>query len=400
MGDGLGELIWGIVRVGGIGFFVYAVVVLGSLPFVKGRSIPLGAFELYRQALKIFFWYSMGVYLIVETVFTLFFIQVQIVSLVWPRAMVGMFSLIGVHEDRSSFELWVTYSLLLLVLVMSPYMLTLNVVTRNFKRTALAIAQRILGAGQSLRIVSFRPKRLLPGRFPREMVKRNKAAMLWVERTLPADPHPTTRFSVTSENQDLIEFTDRETRLEFWESEVTFEGEIKKKNSDGKTVWETEVSETLFNGLCVRVRDAFDEPRHVLMIQAREIDEEAKKKTVREEHHYNFIAGILTYVWSGIHDNKLLDSKGCTLDDFQGEAARDDTLGELDENLHYVATKGRDLYLFVHTGLSGNLFEFHLSENVRRNVELFECDLEFVRQRILAVEALLPKLAEKPALAA
>lgn len=379
-----------------IGFALYTLVVFTAFSFVKNATVPIFTFEIYRVALKFLFWVSFLVFIILEVYLTLAFLGAKLASIPFRSVMVFLYSLVGVSEDRSGFELWAVYSLILLCIVMTPYMTMFGAITKQFKQTALQLAQKGLPAGQSVRILSFNPGRQLPDVFARQLVQASEEAMTWVTRTF--EPDSPYRFTVESWNQDLFTYEQGEQQLKWWESRIQINVEEQKKNSDGKTVWDPVHSEALFNGICVRVPEVFDKGQPTNLTLARHLSIGERGQSVRERRHYNAIARLLDEAWTVRGTNDLILSKKSKLEDFTGALESNPALANEDRHLVFVGTEARDLILFFHTGLSGNLFEFNLGDSARRNVAAFEEDLRLVLERLRATEPLIAHMTTNRAL--
>ena len=232
--------------------------------------------------------------------------------------------------------------------------------------------------GQTLEIISFKPKRLSPTEFFKEFVKHSPLALDYVRKSFGDKK---LRFTVKSANQDLMAFTDAETRLEFWETTVSFEAE-EKSIKRGKNEWREVYSKEFFNGSCLRFVGVFQTPPKPQLIRIANTEEVADTP-VREEQHYNAVAAFLTGLNSVFGTNTVLKKKGTQPEDYVGDPRVDEFLGKNVRHLRYIGINGRDVFLYIHTGLSGNLFEFSIKQTTARSIELFEQDLEFIRQRLV-----------------
>lgn len=189
-----------------------------------------------------------------------------------------------------------------------------------------------------------------------------------------------------------MKLTDRSRVFEFWETTLMFHGEIEKEGRR-KPYWHQEIPEIIFDGMCIRLRGVFEHRQPLRLLGTGLSSEEIPQKPIRTRRPSSLVASILEGIF---HDSTLIQSQHYTLAEFQANDITENPLEGLNENLRFVGINNRDLYLFVHTGLGGNLFEFHLTEKVADSIRLFEKDLAFVQKHIKSAEDLLPKLGAKP----
>ena len=370
------------------GYGIYAALMICMVFFGRHPAVPLWFFEIYRHALRSFFWYALAVAVIWLCFFWLYLFGVLQIGESSPRGIFALFHDLGIRRGGGEiiYGSLALGSLLAFFGPLLPYALMNGAMGRRFKRRVLDIAARNLKFGQCLDFVSLRSRRSGFGpEIARLLVAANKVAMEWVTKTYSTSERLARRFRIDSFNQDRMKHTDGSRVVEFWESWLVLFGDI-ETGGQRKPRWRPEKTEIVFNGLCIRFLGVFGQRQMPRLIGTDLAIEGKLQQPIRTRRPSNWVADILG---DGSHDSTLIHSQHYTLSDFQGNIVSNIPLEVPNQNLQYIGINNRDLYLFIHTGLSGNLFEFHVTEKVVDSIRLFEKDLAFVQRQIQSFEMLM-----------
>jgi hypothetical protein len=383
MTENLDEIIWNLVLWLPIGVLLFGTITLDSYDYFSAKRASVPLLETYRKVVKTHYWFSILVFVFLEVLFTSLdfepvLLDKQTSSTFWYFVWGAIVWL-----------LWGAISFFLLILTMLPYSNCFRHISDSFKTIAIPIAKRVMEKDESLTITSLKPNKLLPDRIVQKITEQSSRTIDYIERSTQSIKY---RFTVNSTNQDHFEFKNSESRLEFWESVLDFEAEEETSDSDEAKSWNTVYEEKLFDGLCIRLKDVFETIQPTQLLQIIEITPNAEGKTIRPTQETNFFVDI----WCSTSSNTIMDSKTGLVPkysfNFKTLPLKAEKLKTVYTDLHYVGIHKQDLFLFVHTGLDGNLFEFYQNRSAEENIKLLEEDILLVRKQVEVAKTVLDRV--------
>jgi len=259
-------------------------------------------------------------------------------------------------------------------------------------------ARHYLRADRSLKRIAHSPFDVVPVPLVRAMTRCVPAIVEWINDARGGDLIRRKRFYVNTVYQDQYACSYGGRQCEFWEAEIDFDGQRKMAVSRKYQAWLTELGNVLFNGVCIRVPGVFAEARPSELIQVHDLSRGPWEAPALPEVHSGRSNGIMGWLWNRMRREAAISSFTANRTDFDVPVTFNPTLGDIDEDLQYVGVFGHDLYLLMHTDLSGNLFELDLFNPIVRNAETFQSDVRFIDARLRAVDPVLDLLADRPAI--
>ncbi|EIC19439.1 hypothetical protein [Thiorhodovibrio frisius] len=371
---------------------------------IQKAEVTTTALDIVRLQLRLYFWISLITWLVLTLLSIGSYTDAYLVTLPFEDSLSSIYKALGLlrrSDPEPAYFLNFISVFVIFIFIPMPFMMSNKRLNRSFKKAALLMSQKDLMPGTSMTIKSFEPDKLLPAELAQKMVRSSSEAMVWVDRVY--DKNEYARYAkIWAASQELYEYRNEHIDLEWSETNVKIDISRRNKDAIEATVYE----ELLFDGLCMRLPKVFNQEMPTVLKEVCLSKRDAGGETLREPRRYNPIFkwlkksrdmnGNLVFEFS---PPAFSSGGGDKPEVFVGELERAPELASVDPYLQYFGVLGQDLFLFFHTGLSGNLLEFNLRESAAENLVAFKKDLRLIMARLKAVEPLLDRLASEVMLA-
>ena len=336
--------------------------------------------ESVRRTIRVYWKACVGTFVISESGFAAIYFAIQVVLL--PFKMAAAL----VQRKSLDFGLggFVVGTIVVAAIVFWPYFRRRQKLSDAFKLAALSLTGQAAGSAERFTLdVSAQPERVGFRAFVSMIVGRDQLRN--AVRNCLGNHQRKAKLSVSSEDVFTLERPER--RLQLWESSMHFVSveEERYRNSKGeqKTRTTTLHEEALFDGLCIRGIGVLDAPTSTRLFQCQD------GQDIRGDRHSGPrpIAGGFNL---GSKSYEAFSSGSISASDLDEQVPVNGVLGTLDRDLMYVVADRQDVFLFIQTGMKGNLFEFDLERSASESVAIFQSDLAFCRRHAELLERVLP----------
>lgn len=346
------------------------ILVIGSifrcgLPFL----------EFMRVWIKPLFWMNFVYFAVAELIFSAIYWS----SYAFMRLtgfMSPMNSLFRMVQPSSGTDpelsVWLILSVILFLVIMTPYIFIHARVTNFFKRYVLKMLSPEFGITKS-KFINQAPHKLLPSEFVRTVIGTQPTARNWIRSC--SEPKSKNEFDIQTSNEDHMYWEYNGQSVNFWETQVEFIKGIPKKDSEGRT-YHTQDWRTFFDGLAIRLGNvlpsAWDKTLFEITLTPK--TKKLHRPIVKRGFFISIIEGYLQ--GKGKHGSQ----KNTKLEDYPESVIRIDIDG--DHKFRYIGAEGKNLYMFIETDSDGSMFDFNMNIDTKDSLELFREDLELVKYHL------------------
>jgi hypothetical protein len=371
------------------GFFVYWVTSYLFLKLGSVLKVGIGVIEFFRIWLKPLFFINFLWFLIIEIIFsliywTLFLLKSVIAFLIPVFKMMNNF-----HPEEGSFFMWIFISILIYIVVMTPYFFLQFKLSFHFKQTIFNKlaptfnAQKTKFHGQSSGL------KINQNLFT-QLAAKDELVSQWVKKSLEdfsSKPgNEDRRFSISMRTTDYMSWEINNIKSDFFEAVINFKGEVKVTDDKGKTSYDTELEKELFDGIVILIEDALESPWSTTLFEIEQNFNEKKIKN-RAIHKQNFLISIYNdIVFNSMAKNTTAAYNNSQLTQyFEPEKLKIKT----NSVIPYIMCENRNIYLFLQTELESTSFDLNMNIRVRESMELFKQDLTIVQTAISEIEPIM-----------
>ena len=377
------------------GFVSYWIVSYLFLRLGSVLNVGVGVIEFFRIWLKPLFLVNFLWFLIIEIVFsliywTIFLLKSTIAFFIPIFKMMNNF-----HPKEGSFFWWLVISILIYIVVMTPYFFLQFKLSFHFKRTIFTKlatsfnAQKTKFHGQSSGL------KINQNLFT-QLAANDAPVNQWVKNsledfsTIPGSENR--RFSIKMTSTDHMSWELKNKKSSFFEAVIQFTGESKYIDEDGKTSYKTSLEKELFDGIVIFIEDVLDNPWSPTIFEIEQNIFEKKSK-IREIHKQ----GLLISLYNDIVFKTMATDSTATYRNSQltQYAAPEKLDIKTDSIIQYIMCEHKSMYLFVHTDLENSSFDLNMNIRVKESMELFKQDLTLVHSAIGEIEPIVKMLNEK-----
>lgn len=379
------------------GFAVYWLISYLFLKLGSAINLSVGVLEFFRIWLKPLFIINFLWFLIIEIIFsliywTLFLLKSVIAFLIPVFSRFNSF-----HPEKGSFWMWLIISIIIYIVVMTPYFFLQFKLSFHFKRTIFSKlagsfnAQKTKFLGQSS---GFKMDQNLFA----QLAAKDEPVNQWVKNSLEdfssIPGNENRRFSINMTSTDHMSWEINNIKSNFFEAVIKFDGEAKHTDNEGKTSYKTALEKELFDGIVILMEDILDSPWSPTIFEIEQNIYEKKSKN-REIHKQSFLISIYNdIVFKTMATNSTAAYNNSQLTQY---VAPEKLKIKTDSFIQYVMCENKSVYLFLRTDLEGTSFDLNMNIRVRESMELFKQDLTIVHSAIGEIETILKSLGEKKA---
>ena len=377
------------------GFVVYWLVSYLFLKLGSALNVGVGVIEFFRIWLKPLFLVNFLWFLIIEIVFsliywTLFLLKSVIAFLIPVFKVMNSF-----HPKEGSFFWWLVISVVIYIIVMTPYFFLQFKLSFHFKRTIFTKlatsfnAQKTKFHGQSS---GLKMDQILFTKLAANDDQVNQ----WVKDSLQdfstKPGHEDKRFSIEMTSTDHMSWELNNKKSSFFEADINFKGEVKYTDEKGRINYRTSLEKELFDGIVILIEDALDSPWNQTIFEIEQNPLEKKSK-IREIHKQ----GLLISLYNDIVFKTLATKSTAAYNNsLSTQYVKPEKLNiKTDTYIQYVMCENKSMYLFIHTDLENSSFDLNMNIRVRESMELFKQDLTLVHSAIGEIEPIVKFLNEK-----
>ena len=379
---------WLLVGMTG-GFFLYWVTSYLFLKLGSALNVGVGTIEFFRIWLKPLFFINFLWFLIIEIIFsliywTLFLLKSVITFLIPVFKMMNNF-----HPEEGSFYWWIFISIIIYIVVMTPYFFLQFKLSFHFKRTiftklaATFNAQKTKFHGQSIGL------KINQNLFT-QLAAKDEPVSQWVQNSLEdfstKPGNEDRRFSISMTSSDYMSWEINNIKSDFFEAVINFRGEAKHTDNEGKTSYKMALEKELFDGIVILIEDALESPwSHTIF----EIEQNFKEKKIKNRaiHKQNFLISIYNdIVFKSIATESTAEYNNSQ---FSQYIVPEKLKIKTNSVIPYIMCENRNIYLFLHTDLESTSFDLNMNLPVRESMELFKQDLTIVQTAISEIEPIL-----------
>ena len=381
----------------GVFVLVLSIMVSVGLMYLPSRLLAaLPLLEANRIVLKLFFWLSLLIFLLIELIFSAAVLGIDVFTSQSSFQFARFYDIFNPASGIGGWETWATLSffiflvviisIVIFLVVMAPFIAVKFTISRRFKLTAFQIVMSRVTSYSKVEIKSLGAGEMMPKPFVKGFVAANAPCRDFVNSANSPEQGRMRKYQYTTVNQDALRIEQDGWTVDVWESVHSFKGQVFCSDTDGGKSWRSSVIETCFNGVCLRFDEALStlsEPILIPVCPSGVIATHAPSKKDR----VGGIVGFLRSIWMDFSGNILTEGPGDdTLKDLARETPLEHRFADLVPNVAFVGANGHDIYVFIETDLEGHLFEFQMNKSAFWNIQMFQNDLQFISNQITLVQ--------------
>ena len=379
---------WLLVGMTG-GFIVYWLISYLFLKLGSALNVGVGVIEFFRIWLKPLFFINFLWFLIIEIIFSLIYWTLFLLKSV-IAFLIPVFKVMNsTHPEKGSFFWWLVISILIYIVVMTPYFFLQFKLSFHFKRTIFTKLAATFNAQKTKFHAQSRGLKINQNLFTQLAAKDSQVSQ-WVKNSLEdfsSKPgNEDKRFSISMTSTDYMSWEINNIKSDFFEAVINFKGEAKHTDSEGKTSYKTALEKELFDGIVILIEDALESPWSPTIFEIEQNFNEKKIKN-RAIHKQNFLISLYNdIVFKTIATDSTAAYNNSQLTQYiVPEKLKINT----DSVIPYIMCENRNIYLFLHTDLESTSFDLNMNLRVRESMELFKQDLTIVQTAISEIEPIL-----------
>jgi len=373
-------------------FIAYWLITFLLFSISFKAKVGMWAVEFYRLWLKPLFLINFFWFIIAEIAFSLVYWTSVVLLSIIPFVSPAILYLNRLHTDNPSFWSWVFYSVILFLIVMSPYLFLQHKLSYYFKNTLYlklaktfqATSARFLGqtGGFELNMHVFT-----------QLAARQETVINWIHQSLQDIIHSPgreeKRFSVDITSTDHMSWEINTVKGEYFEAVISFTGQ-QKYIERGKVNYKDVLHEELFDGIIILLEDALEQSWQPAIF---ELDQNVNSRPkIRPIHKQGFFISIGNLGLTGLGRKSAITHSNTTPEQY---FIPEKIKIEGASNIQYVACNEKNLYLLVCTDLENTAFDLNMNIPVRESIELFKRDLSIVQAAMSEVGTIKARLNEK-----
>lgn len=361
------------------GFIFYWLVSFVFLSIGFYFNVSAGGIEFFRIWLKPLFILNFSWFVVIEIAFSLIYWTSFLLLNIIPLATPAILFLNGHHTEDPGLTFWICYSLIIYIIVMSPYFFLQYRLSFYFKRTIFKKLASSINA-TSIRFHGQSANLNLDQNLFTQLAARSGSTKQWVEdaiqdfKSKPGKEDK--RFSVSIRGTDQMSWKINGVRAKFFEAVIDFDGEKKQVDRDGSVSYESYLTEVLFDGVVIVAEGILREPWRPTVFETERVfvGREKKNRPIHRENPLIMIYNALIY---RIFATKSPASHENTLIEQFVEPKR--LKLQSDSLFQFILCEQTNLYLFIKTELEGTAFDLNTNIPVSKSIDLFKQDLDLVK---------------------
>ena len=376
------------------GFIGYWVI---SYIFLKiGFYLNFGSrgIEFFRLWLKPLFILNFSWFIVIEIIFSLVYWTTFVLLKILPFVTPAILFVNGLHSNDPGLFHWLFYSLIIFWVVMTPYFLLQYKLSFHFKKTiftklaSFKNAKKIHFYGQ---VAELNLDKILFTQlaYRNEEIKQRVKDSIKDYESKPGKEDK--RFSINYTATDHMSWEINNTKAEFFEVLIEFDGEIKYEDKDGDFSYTSDLKEELFDGVVILVENIFRESWKPTVFETERVFV-AKEKKNRTIHKQNFLIELYNnIVFKSIATEALVSYDNSAIEQFTAP----EKIEIITESLfQFILCDQNNLFLFLKTELEGTAFDLNMDIPVKESMELFKQDLALVESAMGEISQII-QLIEK-----
>jgi hypothetical protein len=373
-------------------FIAYWLITFLLFSISFKAKVGMWAVEFYRLWLKPLFLINFFWFIIAEIAFSLVYWTSVVLLYIIPYFSPAILYLNRLHTDNPSFWSWGFYSVILFLIVMSPYLFLQHKLSYYFKNTLYLKLAKTFQA-TSARFLGQTGGFDLNKHVFTQLATRQETVINWIHQSLQDFIHSPgreeKRFSVDITSTDHMSWEINTVKGEYFEAVISFTGQ-QKFIEDGKVNYKDLVHEELFDGIIILLKDALEQPWQPVIF---ELDQSVNSRPkIRPIHKQGCLISIGNLGLKGLGRKSAITHSNTNPEQyFIPEKIKIE--GSI--NIQYVACNEKNLYLFIRTDLENTAFDLNMNIPVRESIELFKRDLSIVQAAMSEVGTIKARLNEK-----
>ncbi len=383
---------WTLVIMAGI-FITYWVVTYVLLKSVFSFNVGVKTIEFFRLWLKPLFIINFSWFIAIEFVYSLIywtsFLLLQVLSFFSPAIR---FLNSFMKSDDPAFFTWIIYSVVIYLVVMTPYFILQYKLSFYFKRNIFTKLAPSFNATLS----KFRGQTggsEINQLLYTQLAAKDESIKDWVTKSL--EDHASSpgfenkRFSIQMTATDNMTWEINNIKAEFYEGVIDFKGEKKIITRDGKTKYETAIEKELFDGIVICLENILENSWATTVFEVQQPETEKKVKN-REIHKQKFLIRLYNdFVLKVILSKSKAETKGSNLAEFvPPEIIQIAT----NSSIQYLICEKNNMCVLLHTNLENTAFDLNMNIPVKESMELFKQDLSMVHSAMNDIPQILQHL--------
>jgi hypothetical protein len=295
-------------------------------------------------------------------------------------------------SDDPAFFTWIIYSVVIYLVVMTPYFILQYKLSFYFKRNIFTKLAPSFNATLS----KFRGQTggsEINQLLYTQLAAKDESIKDWVTKSL--EDHASSpgfenkRFSIQMTATDNMTWEINNIKAEFYEGVIDFKGEKKIITRDGKTKYETAIEKELFDGIVICLENILENSWATTVFEVQQPETEKKVKN-REIHKQKFLIRLYNdFVLKVILSKSKAETKGSNLAEFvPPEIIQIAT----NSSIQYLICEKNNMYVLLHTNLENTAFDLNMNIPVKESMELFKQDLSMVHSAMNDIPQILQHL--------
>jgi len=385
----MSEVLSWVIFIMTFGFIGYWLISYCFLKLGFYFKVGTAGIEFFRLWLKPLFILNFSWFLVIEIIFSLVYWTTFLLLKILPFVTPAILFVNGFHSDDPGLYSWLFYSLIIFCIVMTPYFFLQYKLSFHFKKTIFTKLASSINA-KNIQFHRQDAKLNLDKTLFTQLAARNEKIKQWVKDSIKdyeSKPgNEDKRFSINNTATDHMSWDLNNTKTEFFEAVIEFDGEIKHIDEDAKVSYISEFKEELFDGIVILVENIFREPWKPTVFETERIFI-GKEKESRPIHKQNFLIKLYNdIVFKSIATKAGLSYKNCLIEKL---TAPEKLKIQTESLFQFILCDQNNLYLFLKTELEGTSFDLNMNIPVKKSMELFKQDLDLVESAMGEISIIL-----------
>jgi hypothetical protein len=277
---------------------------------------------------------------------------------------------------------------------MTPYFFLQYKLSFYFKRTIFTKLASSINA-KSIRFHGQAAKLNLDQNLFTRLAARNEKTIQWVKDSIKdyqSKPgNEDRRFSINNIATDHMSWEVNNLKVEFFESVIEFDGEIKHVDKDDDVTYKSVFKKELFDGIVIIVENIFTEPWNPTVFETDRIFIGKEKKN-RSIHKQNFLYKL----YDDIVFKSIATKTGVSYDNslIEQYIVPEKIKIQTESLFQFILCDKNNLYLFLKTELEGTAFDLNMNIPVKNSMELFKQDLSLVESAMFEISHIIQFIEE------